>query len=105
MLGLINTMGNKTEHCAAVYFLYFPLEFSVQFWSSHLKQIMVDLEKVQKRATSMIQGVVSLLYRKEDARLEKRYVRVDRLAAYKIMGWVDKNRTQLKWELRGIKWR
>lgn len=35
--------------------------------------------------------MVSLLYRKEDARLEKRYVKVDRLEACKITGRVDRD--------------
>lgn len=96
-------VGNKTEHCATAYFLYHLLEFFVRFCSSHLKQVMVDLEKVQKSATRMIQGVVSLLYRKEDASLEKRCVRVNRLEVYKIMARVDRDRTQLTGELRGIK--
>lgn len=43
----------------------------------------------------MIQGVARLLYRKEEARLEKRCVRVDRLEVYKSMGRVDRDRTQL----------
>ena len=51
----------------------------------------------------MIQGVVSLLYRKEDGRIEKRCVRVVRLEVYKIMRRVDRDRTPLIRELRGTK--
>lgn len=49
----------------------------------------------------MIQGVLSLLYRKEDAGLEKmvctgyRSASVDRLEVYKITGRVDRDRTRL----------
>ena len=38
------------------------LEYCIQVWSPYLKQDMEKLEKVQRRATKMIQGYKDLSY-------------------------------------------
>src|SRR6218665_490670 len=66
------------------------LEYCIQVWSPHLKQDMEKLEKVQRRATKMIQGYKDLSYEERLIRcglttLEKRRSRGDLIEAYKII--------------------
>ena len=71
------------------------LEYYIQFWLPHLKEDIVELEKVQKRVTKMITGQEHLLYEERLKRLgllslEKRHLRGDMIETYKIMHGVDK---------------
>src|SRR6218665_2586076 len=63
--------------------------YCIQVWSPYLKQDMEKLEKVQRRATKMIQGYKYLSYEERLIRcglttLEKRRTRGDLIEAYKI---------------------
>ena len=65
------------------------LEYCIQVWSPYLKQDMEKLEKVQRRATKMIQGYKYLSYEERLIRcgltLEKKRSRGDLIEAYKII--------------------
>ena len=66
------------------------LEYCIQVWSPYLKQDMEKLEKVQRRATKMIQGYKYLsdeerLIRCALATMEKRRSRGDLIEAYEII--------------------
>src|SRR6218665_3067333 len=66
------------------------LEYCIQVWSPHLKQDMEKLEKMQRRATKMIQGYKDLSYEERLitcglTTLEKRRSRGDLIEAYKII--------------------
>src|SRR6218665_2803620 len=66
------------------------LEYCMQVWSPYLKQDMEKLDKVQRRATKMIQGYKDLSYEERLIRgrlttLEKRRSRGDLIEAYKII--------------------
>src|SRR6218665_1051626 len=66
------------------------LEYCIQVWSQYLQQDMEKLEKVQRRATKMIQGYKYLSYKERLIRcglttLEKRRSRGDLIEAYKII--------------------
>src|SRR6218665_2176602 len=66
------------------------LEYCIQVWSPYLKQDMEKLEKVQRRATKLIQGYKYLsdeerLIRCGLTTLEKRRSRGDLIEAYKII--------------------
>src|SRR6218665_1705252 len=66
------------------------LEYCIQVWSPCLKQDMEKLEKVQRRATKMIQGYKYLSYEEMLkwcglTTLEKRRSRGDLIEAYKII--------------------
>src|SRR6218665_2823335 len=66
------------------------LEYCIQVWSPYLKQDMEKLEKVQRRATKMIQGYKYLSYEEQLIRcglttLEKRRSRGDLMEACKII--------------------
>ena len=66
------------------------LQYCIQVWSPYLKQDMEKLEKVQRRATKMIQGYKYLSYEERLIRcglttVEKRWSRGDLIEAYKII--------------------
>src|SRR6218665_2524801 len=68
------------------------LEYCIQVWSPYLKQDMEKLEKVQRRATKMIQGYKYMYLSYEEklimcglTTLEKRRSRGDLIEAYKII--------------------
>src|SRR6218665_2299146 len=75
------------------------LEYCIQAWSPYLKQDMEKLEKVQRRATKMIQGYKYLSYEERLIRcglttLEKRRSRGDLIEAYKIIT----GKESIQWE-------
>src|SRR6218665_773802 len=73
------------------------LEYWIQVWSPYLKQDMEKLEKVQRRATKMIQGYKYLSYEERLTRcgtLEKRRSRGDLIEAYKIIT----GKESMQWE-------
>ena len=77
------------------------LEYCIQVWSPYLKQDMEKLEKVQRRATKMIQGSKYLSYEERLIRcglttLEKRRSRGDLglIEAYKIIT----GKESIQWE-------
>src|SRR6218665_2203891 len=71
----------------------------LQAWSPYLKQDMKNWEKVQRRATKMIQGYKYLSYEERLIRcglttLEKRRSRGDLIEAYKIIT----GKESIQWE-------
>ena len=71
------------------------LEYCIQFWSPHLRKDIVELKKVQKRATEMMTGLGHLPYEERLQHLglfslEKRHLRGDMTETYKIMQGMDK---------------
>src|SRR6218665_2359050 len=75
------------------------LEYCIQVWSPYLKQDVEKLEKVQRRATKMIQGYKDLSYEERLIRcglttLEKRRSRGDLIEAYKIIT----EKESIQWE-------
>src|SRR6218665_13665 len=77
------------------------LEYCIQVWSPYLKHYMEKLEKVQRRATKMIQGYKDLSYEERLimircglTRLEKRRSRGDLIEAYKIIT----GKESIQWE-------
>src|SRR6218665_1519690 len=75
------------------------LEYCIQVWSPYLKQEMEKLEKVQRRATKMIQGYRDLSYEERLIRcglttLEERRSRGDLIEAYKIIT----GKESIQWE-------
>src|SRR6218665_2667058 len=75
------------------------LEYCIQVWRPYPKQDMENLEKVQRRATKMIQGYKDLSYEERLIRcglttLEKRRSRGDLIEAYKIIT----GKESIQWE-------
>src|SRR6218665_2908818 len=75
------------------------LEYCIQVWSPYLKQDMEKLEKVQRRATKVIQCYKYLSYEERLIRcgitkLEKRRSRGDLIEAYKIIT----GKESIQWE-------
>src|SRR6218665_1183085 len=75
------------------------LEYCIHVWSPHLKQDMEKKEKVQRRATKMIQGYKDLSYEERLIRcglttLEKRRSRGDLIEAYKVIT----GKKSIQWE-------
>ena len=99
MLGMIKKgIENKTANIIMPLYktIVRPyLEYCVQFWSPHLKKDIVELEKVQKRATKMITGLEHLPYEERLKHLglfslEKRRLRANVIETYKIMQGMSK---------------
>uniref|UniRef100_A0A8C3SIE1 Uncharacterized protein n=1 Tax=Chelydra serpentina TaxID=8475 RepID=A0A8C3SIE1_CHESE len=99
MLGIIRKgIDNKTENILLPLYksMVRPhLEYCVQMWSPHCKKDLLELEKVQKRATKMMRGVERLPYEERFIRLglfslEKRRLRGDMTEVYKIMTGAEK---------------
>ena len=70
------------------------LEYCVQFWSPHLKKTIVELEKVQKRATQRMTGLGHLPDEERRQRLgllslEKRHLRGNMMEMYTILHGMD----------------
>ena len=70
------------------------LEYCIQAWSPYLKKDIDRLEKVQRRATRMIEGYWDLSYEERLERtglipLEKRRVRGDLIEVFKMMKGFD----------------
>ncbi|GCC19456.1 hypothetical protein chiPu_0000004 [Chiloscyllium punctatum] len=71
------------------------LEYCVQFWSPHLRKDILALERVQRRFTRMIPGMVGLTY-EERLRilglysLELRRLRGDLIEQYKIIHGLER---------------
>ena len=94
MLGIIKKgIENKTANIIMPLYkmvVGLHLEYWVPFWSPHLKKDIVEMEKVQNRATKMMTGLGHLPYEERLQHLglfslEKRCLRGDVIEMYKIM--------------------
>ena len=76
---------------SAIIQIYGATTLRTHFRSPHLKQDIIELEKVQKRATKMIKGLEHLPYEGKLGlfSLEKRRLRGDMIEGYKIMHDVE----------------
>jgi ribonuclease P/MRP protein subunit RPP40 len=94
VLGLIRR-GFKYIDCESFITLFNTyvrphLEFCIQAWSPYYKKDIICLEKVQRRATKLIQGMKQLSYEERMHKLglfslEKRRLRGDLIEAFKIL--------------------
>ena len=71
------------------------LDYCIQAWKPHLRKDIDKLEKVQRRATKMIEGMESLGYLERLrilnlTTLETRFLRADLIEVYKIFKGLDK---------------
>ena len=71
------------------------MEYCVQFWSPHYRKDVEALERVQRRFTEMLPGMVGRSYeeRLRDLRLfllEGRRLRGDLIEAYKMIRGLDR---------------
>ena len=71
------------------------LDYCIQAWKPHLRKDIDKLEKVQRRATKMIEGLESLGYLERLrilnlTSLETRFLRADLIEVYKFFKGLDK---------------
>ena len=71
------------------------LDYCIQAWKPHLRKDVGKLEKVQRRATKMIEGLEGLGYLERLrilnlTTLETRFLRADLIEVYKIFNGLDK---------------
>jgi ribonucleases P/MRP protein subunit RPP40 len=83
------------------------LEFCVQAWSPHLRKDIDMLERVQRRATKLIEGYRDYGYEDRLQKtglisLEKRRVRGDLIQTFKIMKGIDKVNCQDFFEVSNV---
>ena len=66
MLGLISrSISNRSKYNVLKLYYAFVrphLEYSVQFWSPYLRKDVIELEKIQRRATKLIPSLRSKSY-------------------------------------------
>jgi ribonucleases P/MRP protein subunit RPP40 len=80
------------------------LDYCVQIWNPHLEKDILLLERVQKRATKMIQGLQKISYEDRLNRvnltsLAKRRLRADLLETFKILKGYEKLNSETFFEL------
>lgn len=99
ILGLINrtiTCKNKTIITTLYKALVRPhLDYCVQAWRPHYSKDIDKIEKVQRRATRMIDGLKGMTYEERLAclkltTLETRRARADLIEVYKIINGLDR---------------
>ena len=70
-------------------------DYCIQAWKPHLRKDVDKLEKVQRRATKVIEGLEGLRYLERlrilnSTTLETRFLRADLIAVYKIFKGLDR---------------